>query len=116
MHFKLIIALIDDEKTENTINAAKDAGATGASVVSNARGEGMEKQATFFGLSLTVQRDMVLFLVEEHLSRTVLETIGKEAGMDTEKGAGIAFLLDVEDAVGLSGQIEVLTKRVEDHL
>lgn len=116
MHFKLIIALMDDEKTEQAIDAAKIAGATGASIINNARGEGMKPQETFFGLSLTSQRDMVLFLVEEHLSRKVLETIGRVAEMDTASGGGIAFMVDVEDAVGLSHQIEVLTERVEGEL
>jgi nitrogen regulatory protein PII len=116
MHFKLIIALIDDEKTDEVIEAAKAAGATGASIVNNARGEGMNRQKTFLGLSLTTQRDMILFLVEEHLSRKVLETISDIGDMETPNGAGIAFTLDVEDAVGLTEHIQVLTERVEDQL
>lgn len=116
MHFKLIIALVDDERSDAVIEAAKEAGATGASTISNARGEGMQPKETFFGLELNTQREMILFLVEEHLSRTVLETIGEVAEMDTASGGGIAFMIDVEDAVGVAKQAEVLVDRVEDVL
>ena len=34
MHFKLIIALVDDEKSDKIMDAARLAGATGASVFS----------------------------------------------------------------------------------
>jgi len=74
MHFKLI-ALVEDDKTNQVLDAAREAGATGATVINQARGEGVEQAKTFFGLSLETQRDVLLFLVEEHLSRDILETI-----------------------------------------
>ena len=116
MHFKLIVAMVDDDKTDAVIAAAKQEGATGASVVNNTRGEGLMMKKTFLGLELDTPRNMILFLVEKHLSRKVLETIGEVAGLDKVSGAGIAFMVDVEDAIGLSGQIEQITDRVEDEL
>ena len=116
MHFKLLIALVEDSKTETVIDAAREAGATGTTVISNASGEGIEKSKTFFGLTLETQRDMLLMLVEEHLSRHILETISKVGEFDSQKGAGMAFQIDVEDAVGITHQIEMLTEKVEDNL
>ncbi|MCB1762336.1 MAG: P-II family nitrogen regulator [Gammaproteobacteria bacterium] len=116
MHFKLIIALTEDSKTDVILDAARDAGATGSTVISQARGEGVEKSKTFFGLNLETQRDMVLLLVEEHLSRTILETISTVGEFDDTPGSGIAFQIDVEDAVGVSHQIKRLTSVVEDEL
>ena len=116
MHFKLIIALIEDSKTELLLEAAREAGATGSTVISQARGEGVEKSKTFFGLNLETQRDMVLLLVEEHLSRSILETISEVGEFDDTPGSGIAFQIDVEDAVGVSHQIKQLTSVVEDEL
>ena len=95
---------------------ARAAGATGVSVINNARGEGPEKSRSFFGLALEEQRDMLLFLVEEHLSRHVLELIGEVGGFDETSGAGIAFQVDVEDAIGLAHQAELLVDRVEEEL
>jgi len=116
MHFKLIIALIEDDKTDAVMDAARDGGATGATVINHARGEGLKQSKSFFGLSLETQRDMLLFLVEEHLSRKILEKIARVGEFDNKHGAGIAFQIDVEDAVGVSQQVRSLTGVVEEEL
>jgi hypothetical protein len=102
MHFKLIISFVEDSKTDTVIN--------------NARGEGLAKKKTFFGLSLETQRDVVLFLVEEHLSRHILEKIAEVGEFEERPGTGIAIQIDVEDAVGVMHQIERLVDVVEDEL
>lgn len=116
MHFKLLIALVEDNSTEAVLEAAREAGATGSTVISQARGEGIEKSKTFFGLNLETQRDVILFLVEEHLSRHILETIAQVGEFEDKPGTGIAFQIDVEDAIGVRHQIEELTSIVEEEL
>jgi hypothetical protein len=63
------------EYTDAVLDAARNAGATGATVINHARGKGLNKKKTFFGLTLEVQKDVLLFVVEEHLARSILETI-----------------------------------------
>ncbi len=116
MHFKLIIAFLDDEKTDAVMKAAREAGATGATIIGNARGEGLMPTKTFLGLSLETQCDVLLFLVERHLSRSILERICEAGAFDTRPGTGIALQLDVEDAVGVRHQIKRLTEIVEEKL
>lgn len=116
MHFKLIIALVEDDKTDSVLKAARDAGATGATVLNQARGEGMKAPKTFLGLSLETQRDMVLLLVEEHLARKILEKIAEVGEFDQKPGTGIAFQIDVEDAVGVAHQVKKLTPVVEEEI
>ena len=116
MRFKLILAFVEDSKTDKVLDAARDAGATGATVINNARGQGLNQKRTFFGLTLEVQKDVLLFVVEEHLSRHILETISEVGGFDQESGQGIAVQIDVEDAVGVAHQVDKLTKVVEDEL
>ena len=116
MHFKLIIALVPDDLTDKVVDAAREAGATGSTVLNQARGEGLEVSKTFLGLTLETQRDLILFLVEEHLSRTILETIEKTGDFENTKSGGIAFQIDVEDAVGVNHQIQALSKVVEEEL
>ena len=116
MHFKLIISFIEDSKTNEVMHAARDAGATGATVINNARGEGLSKKKTFFGLSLETQRDVVLFLVEEHLSRHIIEKVAEVGEFEERPGTGIAIQIDVEDAVGVAHQIEQLADVVEVEL
>ena len=116
MRFKLIIAFVEDSHTEDVMRAARDAGATGATVITSARGEGMKKAETFFGLTLETQRDVLLFLVEEHMSRAILEHIAEVGEFDDKPGTGIAVQIDVEDAVGVAHQMQELRHSVEDKL
>jgi len=116
MHFKLIIAFVEDSKTNAVMDAARNSGATGCTIISNARGEGLQQNKTFFGLTLSSQRDVVLLLVEEHLSRQILEHIGEVGKFDEKPGTGIAVQIDVEDAIGVIAQAKQLTEIVEDKL
>jgi hypothetical protein len=116
MHFKLIIAFVEDSKTRAVMDAARHEGATGATIINNARGEGLALKKTFFGLSLETQRDVILFLVEEHLSRHILEKIAEVGKFEERPGSGIAIQIDVEDAVGVAHQIEQLVDVVEAEL
>ena len=116
MHFKLICTFVQDDKTDAVMAAARDKGATGATVINNARGEGLKTAKTFLGLTLETQRDVVMFLVEEHLAREILETIAEVGEFEARPGSGIAFQIDVEDAVGVTQQVAKLTRVVEEEL
>lgn len=116
MHFKLIIVMVEDDKTDAILDAAREAGATGATVLNQARGEGLKPARTFLGLSLEAQRDVILFLVEEHMSRRILETIARVGRFDERPGTGIAFQIDVEDALGVRHQMGKLTEEVENEV
>lgn len=116
MRFKLIVALVDDKDTDAIVQSARDAGATGSTVVTSARGEGLKPEKTFLGLNLTGQRDLLMFVVAEPLSRTILETIEKQGNFDETPGSGIAFQIDIEDAVGLRSQLETISSEIEDQI
>jgi nitrogen regulatory protein PII len=116
MKFKLIVAFVEDSTTDAIMHAAREAGATGCTVINNARGEGIKETKSFFGLSLTSQRDVVLMLVEQHLSREILEHIGEVGEFDATPGTGIAILVDVEDAIGIFHQRDELGDIVEEML
>lgn len=115
MKFKLIVALTDEKWTNDLVAAARDAGATGATIIGHAKGEGLDPLKTFLGASLRTSTDLIFFLVEEHMCRTIIEAIDNAGHMD-EKYTGIAFQLDVEDALGVSHQIEELTPLVEEQI
>jgi nitrogen regulatory protein PII len=116
MHFKLIVVMVEDRHTNEVLAAAREEGATGATVLNQARGEGLSPTKTFLGLSVGNQVDVILMLVEEHLSRRVLETIARVGEFDRKPGTGIAFQVDVEDAIGVGHQISALVETVEDRL
>ena len=112
MKFKMIYAPVKPHKTDPIVDAAKKAGATGATII-QARGTGMREAKTFFGLTLEDQTDIVMFLLEEHLVDPVLEAI-KTAGEFDKPGTGIAFVMPVDRVVGLESQIEKFKEEVRD--
>ena len=116
MHFKLIIIMAEDERIQDIINAAREAGATGCTVLNQARGEGINPAKTFLGLSIDSQVEVILMLAEEHMSREIMEKAAVAGEFDETPGTGIAFQIDVEDAIGVRHQIAALTEAVEDRL
>ncbi len=112
MKFNIIFAPVKTHKTDSIVDAAKAAGATGATIIP-ARGTGMREAKTFFGLTLEDQIDIVMFLLEEHLVQPVLKAI-KVAGEFHKPGTGIAFVLPVEQVIGLESQMEKFKEEVRN--
>ncbi len=108
MQFKLIVSAVKPDYTDDVVDAAKAAGAAGATIIS-ARGVGIREAKTFFGLTLEAQTDVVMFLLTEALVEAVLNAI-HEAGEFSKPGTGIAFVIPIEKAIGLESQIERLDR------
>lgn len=114
MNLKLVVALVADEKTDDIMTAAREAGATGATVITSVRGEGLKPEKTFLGLELSSQRDVLLFIVAATRAREILETIAEAGRFEEEPGSGIAFQIEIEDAIGLKSQEEVIIQEIEE--
>ena len=112
MKFKVVLASVKADITDRVVDAAKEAGATGATIIP-ARGTGIHEAKTFFGLSLEDQSDIIMFLIEEHVVNTILDAI-KTAGEFHKPGTGIAFVLPVEQVTGLESQMERFKEEVRD--
>ncbi len=109
MQFKLIVVAVRTDLSDRIVDAAKKAGATGATIIP-ARGTGLHEARTFFGLTLEIQRDVLLLLLAEHLVDPVLKAI-REEGSFHEPGTGISFVLDVEKVAGLDLQTRFLEQK-----
>ncbi len=99
MKFQLVVAAVKPDLTDRLVDAAKAAGATGATIVP-ASGVGSHEAKTFFGLTLEVQTDLILFLLEESLVDTILDTLST-TGRFQDPGTGIAFVLPVGKTAGV---------------
>ena len=116
MKLKLIAALAGEDRTEALVAAARQAGATGVTIVGSARGEGLEPAKTFLGLDFNAPCDLLLFLVVETRAREILERLCQAGRFDEEPGAGIAFQLNIEDAVGLGSQMQIILDEAQEAL
>jgi nitrogen regulatory protein P-II 1 len=112
MQFKLIVAFVKPDITDNVVDAMKEAGATGATIVP-ARGTGIHEAKTFFGLSIEDQTDILVFLVEEHVVENLMNVL-QEAGKFDEPGTGIAFVMPIDHIAGLESQMKKFKKQARD--
>ncbi len=103
MAYKSIVAMVKPDLTNMVVNSAKEVGATGATIIP-ASGTGAHEAKTFFGLSLDIRTDVVIFLVDDEIVEPVLSAI-KEAGRFNEPGTGIAFVFAVEQIAGFESQL-----------
>jgi nitrogen regulatory protein P-II 1 len=111
MRFKLILSSVKTDITDAIVDSAKEAGATGSTIIP-ARGTGVHEAKTFFGLSLEAQTDIVMLLVDEQLVTKILAAI-QTAGEFDKPGTGIAFVVPVEQVVGMESQIERLKEEIK---
>ncbi|MBF0401999.1 MAG: P-II family nitrogen regulator [Magnetococcales bacterium] len=112
MRLKLVVVTTRTHLTERLMQAAKRAGATGATVLP-ARGVGMADKRSFLGLSVDSQRDVLFFLLEESLVLAVTQAMHRDGGLD-EPGTGMLFVLDVEQAMGLKGQLPLFETEIRE--
>lgn len=112
MLFKTIVASVKPDHTDKVVDAAKEAGATGATILPG-RGTGIHEAKSFFGLILEPQSDIILMLIEEHLVQGILKAIA-EAGEFSKPGTGMAFVLPVEQVVGLDSQLDFIKAKIQN--
>lgn len=111
MQFKLIMAFVDEDKTDKVRSTSREAGATGATIITNARGQGLKKSLGIFGLEILSPRDVVLILAENRRADTILEAVTEAGNLDESLGTGIALQIDVDKALGLTEHIKALEQQ-----
>ena len=82
------------------MEAAKDAGARGGTVL-NARGTANKEAESFFHIAIQPEKEVVMILVPLNVKDAVLHALYEKAGLNT-MGQGIAFSLPVDNVVGLT--------------
>ena len=114
MRFNLLMTICPAERQEAIVDAAKAAGATGATLLS-ARGTGVKEAKTFFGLTLDKPQEAVVMLVERHHCQKIMQAI-YDAGNMKHPGNGICMALPIESVMGLESQMSILEKEAEEYL
>ena len=94
----LIMTIVDKGNTDLVMNSARDAGASGGTVV-RAKGTGAEI-AKFFGVSITEEKEMVYIVSSRESRDAIMQAIMDKAGAKTQ-AHGIVFSLPVDKVVGI---------------
>lgn len=97
--YKLVAAILPKGSTGKAMDAAREAGAEGGTILL-ARGTGVHEARRFFGISVNSERELLLILVEPERRQAVLDAVVSAGRLD-EPARGIAFVLAVEEVTGI---------------
>ncbi|WP_096188097.1 P-II family nitrogen regulator [Evansella halocellulosilytica] len=97
--FDLIITIVNKGDAGKVINASKKGGSEGGTVI-NGRGSGIHEKAKLLSIHIEPEKDIVLTLIKKSLTNNVLEALEEHVNIN-EPGRGIAFVLPVEQTVGI---------------
>ena len=97
---EMIVCIVNAGFSEAVMDAAKELGARGGTVL-NARGTAGMEAERFFKIAIQPEKEMVMILVPKDLKDDILHALYKSVGLKTP-GQGIAFSLPVDSVVGLS--------------
>ena len=98
--FSLIITIVNRGYSDEVMDAARDAGAKGGTIM-YAHGAGLRDTETFFGVSIHPEKELVIVLASNEIRPQIMQAIVKRVGMTTE-GAGITFSLPVTNVAGIA--------------
>ena len=98
MH-ELVIAVVNRKYTEEAIDAARSAGATGATVF-HTKSLANQMAEHNIGTSIPQETDSVFFLTNSEYKLKIMEAVRDTAGLKTEGGA-VIFSMPVDDLVGI---------------
>ncbi|MGI9233996.1 MAG: P-II family nitrogen regulator [Woeseiaceae bacterium] len=92
----IINCIVDKERTEAVLLAARDVGARGA-VVHSAQGWGTRERLGIWGVAVETEKDVIAFLVSSDQQDLVFEAIYQVAELNAP-GRGFMFISPVERA------------------
>lgn len=97
---ELIVAVINRGYSDYVIDASRDAGATGATVLYG-RSSINEKDESFNGVTIQSEKEIILILVPKTLRKKVMQEISDRTHLQ-ERGNGICFCLPVNEVKGIT--------------
>lgn len=110
--FNLILTVVSRGFADQVVDAAREAGVHGGTVL-YARGTGVHEIEKFFDISIQPEKEIVMTLVKKEDTQQVMHAIIKAAGLKTE-GRGLSFALPVSDVVGINHMFEAMDEKTKE--
>ena len=92
---KLITVIVNRGYADDAMDAARKAGAGGGTII-NARGTAKEGDATFFGMEIVPEKDMIMIVAENSKVEAIMDAI-KNLPCLSKPGSGVAFASPAAD-------------------
>lgn len=98
--YELIVAICNGNRTDMVMNAARNAGARGGTVI-HGKGTGRVGTEKFGKLSIFDEREVILIVTKAAEKKQIMQSVLKNAGPDSEAGT-IILSLPVTEAAGFN--------------
>ena len=98
--FELIITIVNKGFADFVIDASRDAGATGGTIL-NGRGTGVHENESFLGVNIQPEKEIVVTLVKKENKKTIMQEICDRTKLQ-EHGKGICFSMPVNKVAGIT--------------
>lgn len=108
--YDLIVAVIGRGFADYVVSAARDAGATGATILYGRGTADVDKYV--MGISLQPEREVVLILVKKEERRKIMQEIADKTSL-LEEGRGLCFSLPVDDVYGIKRVAEQKKEQIK---
>jgi hypothetical protein len=90
----LIVAIVNQDTSEDLMEVAKAAGAGGGTVL-NARRSGLDDDNTFLGIPIQTKKEVVLILSDRKKKMAIMKAINHDFGLNTQSH-GLIFSIPVD--------------------
>ena len=96
--YELIVIVANEGRTDQVMNAARAAGATGGTVL-HGKGTGSQNPKKFYNVSIASEKEVILMVAQNDRKAYIMQSVLHHAGHDSEAGA-ILFSLPVSEVAG----------------
>ena len=106
--YDLIVVVINKGFSDYVVDAAREAGATGATII-NARGTGVHENDSILGIKIQPEKEIILILVNRLKRNEIMKKVCEASNLNSE-GKGLCFSMPVSDIAGISHLINTKKK------
>ena len=96
--YELIVIVANEGRTDQVMNAARAAGATGGTVL-HGKGSGSQNPKKFYNVSIASEKEVILMVAQSDRKAAIMQSVLHQAGPDSEAGA-VLFSLPVSEVAG----------------
>lgn len=116
MKFSVLVAIVPEELEQPCIDAARELGAGGITVLPG-RGISNNVKKSFFGLSYDGSQSLLVMVLEKSLSLQVLKAIQNLLMPKDSESKGLVFTLPLEHLGGIDiAQFQKFEQHIKDKL
>lgn len=114
MKFSVLVAIVPEELEQEAIDAARNEGAGGMTVLSG-RGISNSAKKSFFGLQYDGSQVVLLMVLEKSLSLQIMKAVQEVIMPDGEDSSGLVFTVPLEHIGGIdASQLEKFEQYVKE--